>query len=237
MSGALSSVMDSVTGGALGGSLLGDIGGLLGSEFGPIGSMIGEAIGNALQQVVQNAVSQAMQQLQSQGMPSFVAQAVNDKTSQIVAQNTNPNVPAAAQQHVQDQYGAELTDLTNQTGAFIAASAAEKHKNGSKSTGGAGGWLEAIAQAMGEALGQQASALVGLSNKLSGEVQTPSTGSGQAGASTGGNQAQNTAQAQQFNEDMTQFQALSQQYSILQNTFTNAIQAIGTALQGMARKG
>jgi hypothetical protein len=192
-------------------------------------------------------MSQATSQLQQQnGMPAIAGSMANDATADATEQNMTPNVPAGTQQQAQDQFGAQMQDFQNQLGSFIASSAAQKHK-ASGSGGGAGGWLEAIAAAMGDALGQQASALVGLSNKLSGEVQTPgSTGTAAGGSSTGGTSAgsssqsqsnSNTAQAQQFNEDMTQFQALSQQYSILQNTFTNAIQAIGTALQGMARKG
>ncbi len=243
MSGALSSVL----GGSGGGSILGDIGGLIGAEFGPIGSMIGEAIGNMLQKAVSDAVSQAADQLQEQnGMPPFLANMVKDTASEQAAQNQS-NVPAGVQQEAQDKYGAVISDMTNQMASFIASNAAHKHKESGGS--GAGGWLEAIAQAMGDCLGQQASALVDLSNKMQGEMPTPTTGStgstgtpgvtGATGAknttssSTGGS---NTAQAAQFNQDMTQFQALSQQYSILQNTFSTAIKSLGEALTGMARK-
>ena len=238
MSGALNSVL----GGSGGGSILGDIGGLIGSEFGPIGSMIGEAIGNMLQQAVSEAVSQAGNQLQQQsGMPSFVNNMLQDTASSQAAQNQS-NVPAGVQQYAQDKYGAILSDMTNQMGSFIASSAAQKHKE-SGSTG-AGGWLEAIAQAMGECLGQQASALVQLSNKMqqdmpSGSGSGSTGGAAGAGAGAGAGAAggsDNANQAAVFNEDMTQFQALSQQYSILQNTFTTAIKSLGEALQGMARK-
>src|SRR5262249_3862637 len=132
-------------------------------------------------------------------------------------------------------------------GSFIASSAAHKHKESGQT--GAGGWLEAIAEAMGQCLGQQASALVQLSNKMQQDMPSSSAtgstggvaraGGAGAGASAGagaGSTQDNAAQAAQFNEDMTQFQALSQQYSILQNTFTTAIKSLGEALQGMARK-
>lgn len=223
MSGALNSVL----GGSGGGSILGDIGGLLGSEFGPIGSMIGEAIGNMVQQVVSQAVSQAVDQLQQQnGMPSFAASTAKDTASDWADQNQT-NVPAGAQQFAQTHFGAEMTDMGNQMGAFIASSAAEKQKQSGSTHGGS--WLEAIAAAMGEALGQQADRMVSLSNKMSAEMPSGSSGSS-------GGQSSNGSQADQFNEDMTQFQAVSQQYSILQNTFSTALKGLGDALSGMARK-
>ncbi|MCK9689516.1 hypothetical protein [Scleromatobacter humisilvae] len=240
MSGALSSVM----GGSGGGSLLGDIGGIIGgAEFGPIGAMVGQALGNMLQQAIQGAMSQATSQLQQQGMPSYVANMVNDQTAAQTAQNTDSSVPADIQQQTQDQYGAQMQDLQNQLGSFIVGSALQHHKAEGQS-GKSGGWLEAIAAAMGEVLGQQASDLVSLSNKMSSEVQTPSTQGTSTGAAAGGAGGSNAAvgtnsnngDAKAFNKDMADFQALSQQYSILQNTFTTAIKSLGDALSGMARK-
>ena len=241
MSGALSSVM----GGSGSGGLLGDIGGIIGgAEFGPIGAMVGQALGNMLQQAIQSAMSQATQQLQSQGMPSYVANMVNDQTAAQTAQNTNPNVPAGVQQQAQDQYGAAFDDLSNQLGSFIVSSALQhKAKSGGSGAAGSaggtssgGGWLQAIASAMGDALGEQASQLVKLSNTLSSEVATQNTATDSSGNPTAQAEQQNEAAARQFNKDMTSFQAQSQQYSILQSTFTNALQSLGQALQGMARK-
>ncbi len=241
MSGALNSVL----GGSGGGSILGDIGGIIGMEFGPIGSMIGEAVGNMLQQAVSGAVSDAADQLQQQhGMPPFVANMVKDKASDFATQN-QANVPADVQQAAQEQYGAEAQDLQSQLGSFIVSQAAQHHKttDGGSTGKGGGSWLEAIAQAMGEALGDQASKLVTLSNKMSQEVQTPTDnstnaagGGASAGASATGGTSSNNGDAKQFNKDMADFQALSQQYSILQNTFTTAIKSLGDALSGMARK-
>jgi hypothetical protein len=142
MSGALSSVL----GGSGGGSILGDIGGIIGMEFGPIGSMIGEAIGNMLQQAVTSAVSQAGDQLQQEsGMPPFVNSMIKDAANTQASQN-QAQVPADVQQHAQDKYGSIIADMTNQMGAAIASGAAHHHKD----KDGAGGWLEAIAEAMVE---------------------------------------------------------------------------------------
>ena len=190
-------------------------------------------------------MSQATSQLQQQGMPSYVANLVNDQAASQTAQNTNPDVSADAAQQAQDQFGSQLSDLTNQLGASIVRHALD---NKSKASGGggasadgasnsAGGWLQAIAAAMGQALGDQAANLVNLSNTLSNEVQNPdSSTSSKTGDLTSQAQANNAAAARQFNVDMTTFQAQSQQYSILQNTFTTAIKSLGEALQGMARK-
>jgi hypothetical protein len=234
MSGALSSVF-----GGGGGSILGDIGGLIGAEFGPIGSMIGEAIGNMVQQAVSGALSDAADQLQQQhGMPPFLASMVKDKASEFASAN-QANVPADVQQSAQDQYGAEMQDLQAQLGSFIASSASEKHKASGGSSHG-GSWLEAIAAAMGEALGKQADRMVALSDKMSAEMPAGNSGSSGTGGTpsntTSGSPTSNNSQASQFNKDMTDFQAVSQQYSILQNTFSTALKGLGEALQGMARK-
>jgi hypothetical protein len=235
MSGALSSVF-----GGGGGSILGDIGGIIGMEFGPIGSMIGEAIGNMVQQAVSGALSDAVDQLQQQhGMPPFLGNMVKDKANEFATEN-QANVPADVQQSAQDQYGPEMQDLQAQLGAFIASSASEKHKASGGSSHG-GSWLEAIAAAMGEALGKQADRMVALSDKMSAEMPAGSSGSSGTGGgtptnTTSGSPTSNNSQASQFNKDMTDFQAVSQQYSILQNTFSTALKGLGEALQGMARK-
>src|SRR5207244_959313 len=64
--------------------------------------------------------------------------------------------------------------------------------------GGSGSWLEAIAEAMGNALGQMAQKLVDESNSLQGMAGNP-------------------ADAQQFQATMAKFQADSQMFSMLSN--------------------
>lgn len=87
------------------------------------------------------------------------------------------------------------------------------------SSGGGGSWLEAIAQAMGDALGQMAQKLVDESTSLQ-SLAGDSSGSG----------------AQQFQATMAKFQADSQGFSMLSNAFANAIKAIGEGMTTMASK-
>jgi uncharacterized protein YukE len=89
--------------------------------------------------------------------------------------------------------------------------------------GGSGGngesWLEAIARAMGKALGTMAQNLVNESNQLS-SLSGNSSGSG----------------AQQFQTVMAQFQAHSQLFGMLSDAFANAIKSIGQGMQTMGSK-
>ena len=91
------------------------------------------------------------------------------------------------------------------------------------SGGGSGGngesWLEAIARAMGKALGTMAQNLVNESNQLS-SLSGNSSGSG----------------AQQFQTVMAKFQAHSQLFGMLSDAFSNAIKSIGQGMQTMGSK-
>jgi hypothetical protein len=91
------------------------------------------------------------------------------------------------------------------------------------SGGGSGGdgesWLEAIAKAMGQALGTMAQNLVNESNQLS---------------SLSGNSS--SSGAQQFQTVMAQFQAHSQLFGMLSDAFSNAIKSIGQGMQTMGSK-
>jgi uncharacterized protein YukE len=96
---------------------------------------------------------------------------------------------------------------------------------GQQQDGGSGGggdgesWLEAIARAMGKALGTMAQNLVNESNQLS-SLSGNSSGSG----------------AQQFQTVMAQFQAHSQLFGMLSDAFANAIKSIGQGMQTMGSK-
>jgi uncharacterized protein YukE len=96
---------------------------------------------------------------------------------------------------------------------------------GQQDSGGSGGggdgesWLEAIARAMGKALGTMAQNLVNESNQLS-SLSGDSSGSG----------------AQQFQTVMAKFQAHSQLFGMLSDAFSNAIKSIGQGMQTMGSK-
>jgi uncharacterized protein YukE len=108
---------------------------------------------------------------------------------------------------------AQLTDA-------LGADGLQKNKGaGHGAAGGGGSWLEAIAQAMGDALGQMAQKLVDESTSLQG-LAGNADGSG----------------AQQFQATMAKFQADSQMFSMLSNAFSNSIKSIGDGMTTMASK-
>jgi hypothetical protein len=93
-----------------------------------------------------------------------------------------------------------------------------------------GSWLQAIAEAMGSIMGDKASDMVGLSKEMS-NLSTAAKG---IKADDTKGQQQN---AKDFSIVQAKFQAASQEYSILSNTFSNAIKSIGEGLTSMGRKG
>jgi hypothetical protein len=112
-----------------------------------------------------------------------------------------------------------LTD--SMTKMTIALGAKGQQQSGGTDGGSGGGesWLEAIAKAMGQALGTMAQNLVNESNQLS-------SLSGDS-SSTG---------AQQFQTTMASFQAHSQLFGMLSDAFSNAIKSIGQGMQTMGSK-
>lgn len=235
----MGSALNSVMGGG-GGGLLGAVGGIVGGIFGgPIGAMIGQAIGNMLQEAIGEAVKGAVTELQQEhGMPKFLADLVKHKVDDVIGQLRNNDVPAEAQEAAQGRYGDAMHQFKsefqqNLVRAVLDGMGGEESKTrGKGGKGGAaagGGWLQAIARAMGNTLGDKAAEMVRLSNKMS-ELNEKKAGLG--AKDTHGNE-QN---AQEFNQTMTQFQATSQEYSMLNNVFSTAIKQLGEALSSMARK-
>jgi uncharacterized protein YcfJ len=214
------------------GSDLGAIaGGIVGAYFGgpegaAMGAKLGAALGNEVQQDIGDATKSSADNLsRNHGMSPETRDQIHSAVDDWVAQNYNSDVSPDDQQAVRDYYPG-FQNLSNEMSQWICSDAVQNMGDmNSKPTGHGGtggGWLQAIAKAMGQTLGEKASQMVNLSQEMS-NLQ-----------GNGGSSDQQNAQL--FNEDMTQFQATSQEYSILQNTFTTAIKSLGEALDGMARK-
>ena len=90
----------------------------------------------------------------------------------------------------------------------------------------AGSWLQAIAKAMGEVLGQKAGEMVKLSDKISSLAQE---GKGLEGDAKADNAADMTAA-------QTEMQGVSQEYKLLTETISTVLKGIGEALSTMGRK-
>jgi hypothetical protein len=220
----MGSAVNSLMGGGGSGGIFGALGGIIGGIFGgPIGAMIGQAVGNMLQEAVGEGLSRAVDTLQKEdGMPKFLADQVKDSIPGVLDSIRNGGVDSDVQQGVNDKTAgwkdAFAQDFANEVVNTVRR---ERSEEGGEGGSGGGGWLQAIAKAMGKTLGEKAAKMVELSDKMS-ELQ-----------GGGGDDKEN---AKEFNMTMTQFQATSQEYSLLNNAFTTAIKALGEALSNMARK-
>ena len=119
---------------------------------------------------------------------------------------------AQVMKQVSTSMQAQLTDA-------LGASGQQKDKAAGSGGKGGGSWLEAIAEAMGQALGQMAQKLVDESNALQG-LAGDASGSG----------------AQEFQATMSKFQADSQMFSMLSQAYATAIKSIGDGMTSMASK-
>lgn len=231
----MGSAVNSVLGGGGSGGLLGMVGGIVGGIFGgPIGAMIGQAIGNMVQSAVGDATKQAVDTLQKEhGMPKFLAEQVKDQVGDIINGLSDKSVDGATQSQVNESTrGAReefVNDLANEIVKLVkdnlkaqgdgAEDGGSSKASGGKSKG-AGSWLEAIAKAMGQALGKKAEKMVELSDKI---------------ANTAGGEGKEAAKAN--TEATLEMQGTSQMFNLMQNAFAGAIKAIGEGLAQAARKG
>jgi hypothetical protein len=216
-----------------GGNILGLLTSVASMFFPPLA--IATSLSNLLTQAVGQAFTQAIGQLVQQGMPKFLGEMLKNMASEVLGglmKQSSPDVDQAVggdkgvqdtMKDIIDQLSSQIVDSTRK-----ALDAKDGGKSGKKAT--VGSWLEAIAQAMGEIAGDKAAKMVELSKKmadLNGDSKGISKDDTQA-------QKQN---AQEFSETQALFQAASQEFSILQNTFANAIKSIGEGLTAMGRKG
>lgn len=230
MSGALGSVFG-------GGNIFSMVMSVASMVFPPLA--IANSLSNVLTQAIGTAINQAVDTLVKEfGMPSFVGDAVKGLAGQVLGNQMKDTIPEADEavannQGVQDWSQKFIEDLSSKIvesarkGIEKADGKEAKGKGGKQS---AGSWLEAIALAMGTIAGDKAAKMVNLSQKmadLNADGKSIDKDDTQA-------QQQN---AREFSEVQALFQATSQEYSILQNTFANAIKSIGEGLTAMGRKG
>jgi uncharacterized protein YPO0396 len=229
----MGSALNSIFGG---GNILGLLTSVASMFFPPLA--IASSLSNLLTQAVGQAFSQAINQLvQQSGLPKFLGEMIKNMAQQVLGgqqQQSSPEVDQAVggNQGVKDWLSKFTEDLTSQivesSRKAMESKQAKEGKGGKKAT--VSSWLEAIAQAMGEIAGDKAAKMVELSQKM---ADLNAEGKGISKDDT---QAQQ-ANARAFSETQSLFQAASQEFSILQNTFANAIKSIGEGLTAMGRKG
>jgi hypothetical protein len=229
----MGSALNSIFGG---GNILGLLTSVASMFFPPLA--IATSLSNLLTQAVGQAFSQAINTLvQQSGLPKFLGDMIKNMASEVLGgltKQSSPDVDQAVSgdKGVQDWMSKFIEDLSSQivesSRKAMENKQAKEGKGGKKAT--VGSWLEAIAQAMGEIAGDKAAKMVELSQKM---ADLNAEGKGISKDDT---QAQQ-ANARAFSETQSLFQAASQEFSILQNTFANAIKSIGEGLTAMGRKG
>lgn len=214
-----------------GGNALGAIGGLVGTAVGgPIGSMLGSALGNLMNEAVGSAVKQAVSTLvREAGMPKFLAGAITAAVDKAVAGLRNGGVSPDIAQSAKAQFGKSFEDFASHLAQQIIDAVQSHRKDGEgsgKSTGkgSSDSWMTAIAKAMGEVMGDKARKLVKLSTDISAVKPKNDTAEAKMDAAS---------DMQKLNAE---FQATSQEFNLLQNTFSTAIKSIGEAMSSIARK-
>ena len=235
----MGSAVSSVFGGGGSGGILGAIGGIVGGIFGgPLGAMIGQAIGGMLQQAIGNGANSAVDTLvKEHGMPKFLGEEVKSTIGQVINQLTQQSqqgVSHEAQGAAQQNFGGAIkqweSDFSNQIVQGVLDQLRAQGGGSTKGTKGTsgGGWLQAIASVMGQALGNKAKEMVNLSQQIN------DASAAKASAKQGS--SEQAEQADKFNKLMTEFQATSQEYNYLNSFFTTALKGLGEALSSMARK-
>jgi hypothetical protein len=134
-------------------------------------------------------------------------------------------------------FGNELADAIVQSvrGQIQAEGDGADAGGATKASGGS--WMQAIARAMGQVLGNKASRMVELSQKIQdlsdrsrtavGEGTPPVDDAGRA------QQLQDAAESQRLN---TEFQATGQEFNLLQTTFSTAMKTLGEGMASIARR-
>jgi hypothetical protein len=149
--------------------------------------------------------------------PAQISHIVNSLTSQsLTTALSHSGLTSGEQAQVMSQVSKGMQAALT---TALGGQGLEKNK-GAHGAAGGGSWLEAIAEAMGSALGQMAQKLVDESNSLqslAGQQNDP-----------------NSAEA--FQSTMAKFQADAQMFSMLSNAFSTAIKSIGDGMTTMASK-
>ena len=228
-------------GGLLGSSLLGGLGQMIGGLIGGGNSsgiskvLEGFSPANIINATVNlvNAINgkgakQAVDTLAKEdGLPKYLQQEIKKVIDEVFKKFEKPtegDLQDKLNNATKDDQQKSINDFAKQIIDSVRKQLTEKLSEGAEGSGGkgkksAGSWLQAIAKAMGEAMGNRASKMVELSNKMA----DASKKEGQEGA-------------KEMQSISTQFQAVSQEFNQLSTAFSTAIKSLGEGVTTMARK-
>lgn len=175
--------------------------------LGSLSNMLVDAVGGALKQAVDTLMKEA-------GLPKFIRDAVSDVVDKMIPGQKKPSSPEV-DDFTQDKYG----DFMKKFSKDLASELVEKTKEsreeleaaGSGKAGGKSGsksWLVALAEAFGKMADAKSKELTEMGKNINNE--NPS--------------------------EMIEYQALTKEFDIMMQTFTNAIKTIGDANAAAVRK-
>lgn len=228
-------------GGLLGSSLLGGLGQMIGGLIGGGNSSgisrvlegfspanIINATANLVNAINGKGAKQAVDTLAKEdGLPKYLQQEIKKVIDEVFKKFEKPtegDLQDKLNNATKDDQQKSINDFAKQIIDSVRKQLTEKLSEGAEGSGGkgkksAGSWLQAIAKAMGEAMGNRASKMVELSNKMA----DASKKEGQEGA-------------KEMQSISTQFQAVSQEFNQLSTAFSTAIKSLGEGVTTMARK-
>jgi type III secretion apparatus needle protein len=167
---------------------------------------------NMLSQVMGQAIGDAVSQLASQGMPKFLEQAVKGLVDQIFGGGKKEASQEATDQ-AQTKFGEAMDKFKENMTKQIVENVNQAREEAESAQGGSGsgkkGWLRALAQALGKVADKAAKELEDMGKNINKE--NPS--------------------------EMLDYQAATQEFSLMMNTFTNALKTIGEGNANATRKG
>jgi Type III secretion needle MxiH, YscF, SsaG, EprI, PscF, EscF len=171
---------------------------------------------NLMSSAMGQAINNAMSQLSSEmGMPKFIKDAVNGLVEQIFGGSKKETSAEATEQmagkngSTMDKFTENLTKQIVENVKQAREEAEDNIKGGSSGGGGKKGWLRALAEALGKVADKAAKELEEMGKNINKE--NPS--------------------------EMLDYQAATQEFNLMMQTFTNAIKTIGEAEGQAVRKG
>ena len=231
------SMLSNLLGGILGGGGAGGADGIAKAIQGFSPANVLNAAANLINAMHGGAVKDAASTLQKEdGMPKFIQDAINKAVDEILKKNEKPTDSCCQKQlgdATKDGLKKEMDDLVKQLVDNVRKQLGEESKDAAGEAQGsgkggrksAGSWLQAIAKAMGEVLGQKAGEMVRLSDEVS-----------SLGKKKGLEVDARQENAQEMTAAQTELQGVSQEYKLLTETISTVLKGIGEALSTMGRK-
>jgi flagellar hook-basal body complex protein FliE len=163
-----------------------------------VGQLVGKAIGQGIEDGVKSLV-------QGHGMPKFVAEAVKKAVQDVMGKQEKS--PADLAEAVGRQYANEAQDFKE---AFTKGFIAQTVENMKDKRKGSSSWYEAMAEALGKALNDQAKEVEELSSKITSES------------------------AKDDPKGMTDLQAAQQRMQFMMSAIDQVLKGVGEALKQLA---